>query len=165
MIGPQSSALPRLAIPQTLLCCYWSHHLAKTCKGTLLGHPPLNLALESFSFTLDMRKIDVIQQPGLLQDQVSFFFSHSHFLGFDLCVSSLTTSSALKKLNLQSRFCLFPCRLYYITLWTFFIGMGHFLCELFVFGTVAPMIFILAILTVASKHRVTLELPQEPSQP
>ncbi|MXQ99714.1 hypothetical protein E5288_WYG006475 [Bos mutus] len=55
--------------------------------------------------------------------------------------------------------------LYYITLWTFFIGMGHLLFELFVFGTVAPMIFILAILTVASKHRVTLELPQEPSQP
>nr|XP_014331975.1 PREDICTED: probable ergosterol biosynthetic protein 28 [Bos mutus] len=40
--------------------------------------------------------------------------------------------------------------LYYITLWTFFIGMGHLLFELFVFGTVAPMIFILAILTVAS---------------
>lgn len=107
----------------------------------------------------------MVKQPGLLQDQVSFFFSHSHFLGFDLCVSSLTTSSALKKLNLQSHFCLFPCRLYYITLWTFFIGMGHLLFELFVFGTVAPMIFILAILTVASKHRVTLELPQEPSQP
>ncbi|CAI9177261.1 unnamed protein product [Rangifer tarandus platyrhynchus] len=40
--------------------------------------------------------------------------------------------------------------LYYITLWTFFIGMGHFLFELFVFGTVAPTVFILAILTVAS---------------
>ncbi|ELR60411.1 hypothetical protein M91_21677 [Bos mutus] len=40
--------------------------------------------------------------------------------------------------------------LYYITLWTFFIGMGHLLFELFVFGTVAPMIFILAILTVAN---------------
>ncbi|XDA78691.1 hypothetical protein R6Z07F_008780 [Ovis aries] len=40
--------------------------------------------------------------------------------------------------------------LYYITLWTFFIGMGHFLFELFVFGTMAPTIFILAILTVAS---------------
>ena len=165
MIGPKSSTLRRIAIPQTLLCCYWFHHLAKTCKGTLLGHSPLDLAVESFSFALDMRKIDVVKQPGLLQDQVSFFFSHSHFLGFDLCVSSLTTSSALKKLNLQSHFCLFPCRLYYITLWTFFIGMGHLLFELFVFGTVAPMIFILAILTVASKHRVTLELPQEPSQP
>ncbi|KAG5206914.1 hypothetical protein JEQ12_018487 [Ovis aries] len=42
--------------------------------------------------------------------------------------------------------------LYYITLWTFFIGMGHFLFELFVFGTMAPTIFILAILTVANKH-------------
>ncbi|KAI4540786.1 hypothetical protein MG293_009827 [Ovis ammon polii] len=40
--------------------------------------------------------------------------------------------------------------LYYITLWTFFIGMGHFLFELFVFGTMAPTIFILAILTVAN---------------
>ncbi|XP_069451301.1 ergosterol biosynthetic protein 28 homolog [Ovis canadensis] len=40
--------------------------------------------------------------------------------------------------------------LYCITLWTFFIGMGHFLFELFVFGTMAPTIFILAILTVAS---------------
>ncbi|KAB0338425.1 hypothetical protein FD754_024590, partial [Muntiacus muntjak] len=40
--------------------------------------------------------------------------------------------------------------LYYITLWTFIIGMGHFLFELFVFGTVAPTIFMLAILTVAS---------------
>ncbi|XP_065796249.1 ergosterol biosynthetic protein 28 homolog [Muntiacus reevesi] len=40
--------------------------------------------------------------------------------------------------------------LYYITLWTFFIGMGHFLFELFVFGTVAPTIFMLAILTMAS---------------
>ncbi|KAM7239273.1 hypothetical protein CapIbe_008768 [Capra ibex] len=40
--------------------------------------------------------------------------------------------------------------LYYITLWTFFIGMGHFLSELFVFGTMAPTIFILATLTVAS---------------
>ena len=106
----------------------------------------------------------MIQHPGLSQDQVSFFFSYSHFLGFDLCVSSLTTSSALNKLYLLSHFCLFPCRLYYITLWTFFIGMGHFLSELFVFGTTAPTIFILATLTVASKHRVTLELPQEPSQ-
>ena len=124
----------------------------------------LDLAAQSFSFALDMRKIDVIQHPGLSQDQVSFFFSYSHFLGFDLCVSSLTTSSALNKLYLLSHFCLFPCRLYYITLWTFFIGMGHFLSELFVFGTMAPTIFILATLTVASKHRVTLELPQEPSQ-
>ena len=123
------------------------------------------MPLPSPNFALVVNKIDVIKQPGLSQGQVSFFFSHSHFLGFDLCVSSLTTSSALNKLYLQSHFCLFPCRLYYITLWTFFIGMGHFLCELFVFGTVAPMIFILAILTVASKHRVTLELPQEPSQP
>lgn len=112
-----------------------------------------------------MNKVDGIKQPGLSQDQVSFFFSHSHFLGFDLCVSSLTTSSALNKLYLQSRFCLLPCRLYYITLWTFFLAMGHFLCELFVFGTAAPTIGVMAPLMVASKYPVTPELPQEPSQP
>ena len=112
----------------------------------------LDLAAQSFSFALDMRKIDVIQHPGLSQDQVSFFFSHSHFLGFDLCVSSLTTSSALNKLNLLSRFCLLPCRLYCVTLWTFFIVVGHILFELFVFGTVAPTINVMALFMVASKH-------------
>ncbi|KAF4008507.1 hypothetical protein G4228_020257 [Cervus hanglu yarkandensis] len=40
--------------------------------------------------------------------------------------------------------------LYYITLLTFFIAVGHFVFELFVFGTVAPTIGTIAPLTVAS---------------
>ncbi|XDB54132.1 hypothetical protein AB1E18_007603 [Capra hircus] len=40
--------------------------------------------------------------------------------------------------------------LYYITLWTFFLALGHFLSELFVFGTAAPTIGVMAPLTVAS---------------
>nr|XP_014334267.1 PREDICTED: probable ergosterol biosynthetic protein 28 isoform X1 [Bos mutus]XP_014334268.1 PREDICTED: probable ergosterol biosynthetic protein 28 isoform X1 [Bos mutus] len=40
--------------------------------------------------------------------------------------------------------------LYYITLWTFFLALGHFLCELFVFGTAAPTIGVMAPLMVAS---------------
>ena len=61
-------------------------------------------------------------------------------------------SSALNKLNLLSRFCLLPCRLYCVTLWTFFIVVGHILFELFVFGTVAPTINVMALFMVASKH-------------
>ena len=99
-----------------------------------------------------MNKVDGIKQPGLSQDQVSFFFSHNHFLDFYLCVSSLTTSSALNKLYLQSHFSLFPRRLYYITLLTFFIAMGHIVFELFVFRTGTPTIGTIAPLMVASKH-------------
>ncbi|KAM9713445.1 ergosterol biosynthetic protein 28 homolog isoform 1-T3 [Dama dama] len=40
--------------------------------------------------------------------------------------------------------------LYYITLLTFFIAMGHIVFELFVFGIMAPTIGIIAPLTVAS---------------
>ncbi|GAB1297653.1 Ergosterol biosynthetic protein 28 homolog [Apodemus speciosus] len=46
--------------------------------------------------------------------------------------------------------------LYHITLWTFLLALGHFLSELFVFGTAAPTVGVLAPLMVASKHRVTL---------
>lgn len=74
-------------------------------------------------------------------------------------------SSALNKLYLQSRFCLLRYRLYHITLWTFLLALGHFLSELFVYGTAAPTIGVLAPLMVASKHPVTLELLQELSQP
>ncbi|KAM6170809.1 ergosterol biosynthetic protein 28 homolog [Erethizon dorsatum] len=40
--------------------------------------------------------------------------------------------------------------LYHITLWTFFLALGHFLSELLVFGTAAPTIGVLAPLMVAS---------------
>uniref|UniRef100_A0A4X1TB09 Ergosterol biosynthesis 28 homolog n=4 Tax=Sus scrofa TaxID=9823 RepID=A0A4X1TB09_PIG len=40
--------------------------------------------------------------------------------------------------------------LYLITLCTFFLALGHFLTELFVFGTAAPTISVLAPLVVAS---------------
>ncbi|XP_055291668.1 ergosterol biosynthetic protein 28 homolog isoform X2 [Moschus berezovskii] len=40
--------------------------------------------------------------------------------------------------------------LYHITLWTFFIVLGHFFCEFFVFGTTTFTIVILIYLTVAS---------------
>uniref|UniRef100_A0A9L0ISB3 Ergosterol biosynthesis 28 homolog n=1 Tax=Equus asinus TaxID=9793 RepID=A0A9L0ISB3_EQUAS len=40
--------------------------------------------------------------------------------------------------------------LYHITLWTFFLALGHFLSELFVYGTAAPTIGVLAPLMVAS---------------
>lgn len=50
-----------------------------------------------------------------------------------------------------------PYRLYHITLWTFFLALGHFLSELFVFGTAAPTVGVLAPLMVASKHQATLE--------
>ncbi|XP_044086783.1 ergosterol biosynthetic protein 28 homolog isoform X2 [Neovison vison] len=47
--------------------------------------------------------------------------------------------------------CLYPFhRLYHITLWTFLLALGHFLSELFVFGTAAPTIGVLAPLMVAS---------------
>nr|KAF6386632.1 ergosterol biosynthesis 28-like protein [Myotis myotis] len=41
-------------------------------------------------------------------------------------------------------------RLYHITLWTFLLALGHFLSELFVYGTAAPTIGVLAPLMVAS---------------
>ncbi|KAM4853175.1 ergosterol biosynthetic protein 28 homolog isoform 1-T2 [Thomomys bottae] len=40
--------------------------------------------------------------------------------------------------------------LYHITLWTFLLALGHFLSELFLFGTAAPTIGVLAPLMVAS---------------
>ncbi|XP_059951782.1 ergosterol biosynthetic protein 28 homolog [Mesoplodon densirostris] len=40
--------------------------------------------------------------------------------------------------------------LYHITLWTFLLALGHFLSELFVYGTAAPTIGVLAPLMVAS---------------
>ncbi|KAG5213889.1 hypothetical protein JEQ12_009675 [Ovis aries] len=40
--------------------------------------------------------------------------------------------------------------LYCITLWAFFLALGHFLPELFVSGTTAPTIGAMASLTVAS---------------
>uniref|UniRef100_A0A8C0X1Y0 Ergosterol biosynthetic protein 28 n=1 Tax=Castor canadensis TaxID=51338 RepID=A0A8C0X1Y0_CASCN len=48
--------------------------------------------------------------------------------------------------------------LYHITLWTFLLALGHFLSELFVFGTAAPTIGVLAPLIVASKHLTPLVL-------
>lgn len=59
--------------------------------------------------------------------------------------------------NVGSHFCLFPYRLYHITLWTFLLALGHFLSELFVFGTAAPTVGVLAPLMVASKPRATLD--------
>ncbi|XP_014591221.1 ergosterol biosynthetic protein 28 homolog isoform X3 [Equus przewalskii] len=55
--------------------------------------------------------------------------------------------------------------LYHITLWTFFLALGHFLSELFVYGTAAPTIGVLAPLMVASKHPSTLDPREERSQP
>lgn len=40
--------------------------------------------------------------------------------------------------------------LYHITLWTFLLALGHFLSELFIYGTAAPTIGVLAPLMVAS---------------
>uniref|UniRef100_A0A6I8PAR3 Ergosterol biosynthesis 28 homolog n=1 Tax=Ornithorhynchus anatinus TaxID=9258 RepID=A0A6I8PAR3_ORNAN len=40
--------------------------------------------------------------------------------------------------------------LYHITLWTFLLALGHFLSEVFVYGTAAPTIGVLAPLMVAS---------------
>ncbi|KAI5937575.1 Ergosterol biosynthetic protein 28 [Manis javanica] len=40
--------------------------------------------------------------------------------------------------------------LYHVTLWTFLLALGHFLSELFVYGTAAPTIGVLAPLMVAS---------------
>ncbi|XP_068822434.1 ergosterol biosynthetic protein 28 homolog [Capricornis sumatraensis] len=40
--------------------------------------------------------------------------------------------------------------LYYVALWTFFIVVGHILLELFVFGTVAPTVNVMAPFMVAS---------------
>ncbi|XP_067389088.1 ergosterol biosynthetic protein 28 homolog [Emydura macquarii macquarii] len=40
--------------------------------------------------------------------------------------------------------------LYYITLFTFLMALGHFLSEVFVYGTAAPTIGVLAPLMVAS---------------
>lgn len=53
------------------------------------------------------------------------------------------------------------CSLYHITLLTFLLALGHFLSELFVFGTAAPTIGVLAPLMVASKYPATLGLPQQ----
>lgn len=50
-----------------------------------------------------------------------------------------------------------PYRLYHITLWTFFLALGHFLSELFVYGTAAPTVGVLAPLMVASKHQAALD--------
>ncbi|EGW02805.1 putative ergosterol biosynthetic protein 28 [Cricetulus griseus] len=47
--------------------------------------------------------------------------------------------------------------LYHITLWTFLLALGHFLSELFIFGTAAPTVGVLAPLMVASKHGATLD--------
>lgn len=47
--------------------------------------------------------------------------------------------------------------LYHITLWTFLLALGHFLSELFVFGTAAPTVGVLAPLMVASKRWATLD--------
>uniref|UniRef100_A0A671DKQ5 Ergosterol biosynthesis 28 homolog n=1 Tax=Rhinolophus ferrumequinum TaxID=59479 RepID=A0A671DKQ5_RHIFE len=55
--------------------------------------------------------------------------------------------------------------LYHITLWTFLLALGHFLSELFVYGTAAPTIGVLAPLMVASKHATTLDLPWERPSP
>lgn len=64
--------------------------------------------------------------------------------------------------NMQSNICFSVfvcslCRLYHITLWTFLLALGHFLSELFIFGTAAPTVGVLAPLMVASKHGATLD--------
>ncbi|XP_007530194.1 ergosterol biosynthetic protein 28 homolog isoform X1 [Erinaceus europaeus] len=40
--------------------------------------------------------------------------------------------------------------LYHVTLWTFFLALGHFLSELLIYGTAAPTVGVLAPLLVAS---------------
>ncbi|XP_017522079.3 ergosterol biosynthetic protein 28 homolog isoform X1 [Manis javanica] len=42
--------------------------------------------------------------------------------------------------------------LYHVTLWTFLLALGHFLSELFVYGTAAPTIGVLAPLMVANQE-------------
>ncbi|KAB0397458.1 hypothetical protein E2I00_019693, partial [Balaenoptera physalus] len=46
--------------------------------------------------------------------------------------------------------------LYHITLWTFLLALGHFLSELFVYGTAAPTIGVLAPLMVATTNLVSV---------
>lgn len=109
--------------------------------------------------------MDVIKLPGLSQDKV-FACSHSHFLGFGcICVHWSLLSSAWNKQYTSVPVCLLPHRLYHITLWTFLLALGHFLSELFVYGTAAPTIGVLAPLMVASKHATTLDFAWKLSQP
>ncbi|XP_032143149.1 probable ergosterol biosynthetic protein 28 isoform X1 [Sapajus apella] len=49
--------------------------------------------------------------------------------------------------------------LYHITLWTFLLALGHFLSELFVYGTAAPTIGVLAPLMVARCSQKSREKP------
>lgn len=76
-----------------------------------------------------------------------------------LMASQRTPSAVLRQAgsHVGFRFRLFLCRLYHITLWTFLLALGHFLSELFVFGTAAPTVGVLAPLMVASKHQATLD--------
>ncbi|XP_027714311.1 probable ergosterol biosynthetic protein 28 isoform X2 [Vombatus ursinus] len=90
-------------------------------------------------------------------------------LGLTICAMFNTKSpTSAKKVNgLQARtfgiwtllssvircFCAIDIHnktLYHITLWTFFLALGHFLTEVFVFETAAPTVGVLAPLMVAS---------------
>ncbi|KAL6062700.1 hypothetical protein STEG23_014900 [Scotinomys teguina] len=55
--------------------------------------------------------------------------------------------------------------LYHITLWTFLLALGHFLSELFVFGTAAPTVGVLAPLMVANHCEYKGHCPQGKDQP
>ena len=81
-----------------------------------------------------------------------------------MCLGSDHHFSSAQSRQYFSSFCLLHCRLYHITLWTFLLALGHFLSELFVYGTAAPTIGVLAPLMVASKCATALDLPWELSQ-
>ncbi|XP_037688184.1 ergosterol biosynthetic protein 28 homolog [Choloepus didactylus] len=66
---------------------------------------------------------------------------HARIFGIWLLLSSVVR--CLCAIDIHNK------KLYHITLWTFFLAMGHFLSELFVYGTVAPTAGILALMVVA----------------
>lgn len=101
----------------------------------------------------------MVEHTGLPPAQVPPPFSHNCSLGWSLCVRSQTSPLRLHPASRTS--VPMSCRLYHITLWTFLLALGHFLSELFVFGTAAPTIGVLAPLMVASKHPSTPDLPWE----
>ncbi|XP_058149043.1 ergosterol biosynthetic protein 28 homolog isoform X2 [Dasypus novemcinctus] len=67
---------------------------------------------------------------------------HARTFGIWLLLSSVTR--CLCAIDIHNK------KLYYITIWTFILALGHFLSELLIYGTVAATIGVLSPLIVAS---------------